>query len=162
MQRGVVEGIFVSATARVEPAPVESVSAVAGRGLQGDRYFAAEGTFSEQTGTGRDLTLIEAEALEALEREVGIRLAPSVARRNVLTRGVSLNDLVGRRFSIGDVECVGRRLCEPCSHLEQLTEDGVLRGLAGRGGLRADVLSGGVISVGAPLAELAPGRRPPR
>ena len=76
VQRGVVEGIFVSATARVEPAPVESASAVAGRGLRGDRYFAAEGTFSEQAGTGRDLTLIEAEALEALEREVGIRLPP--------------------------------------------------------------------------------------
>ena len=160
MQRGVVEGIFVSATARVEPAPVEYVSAVAGRGLRGDRYFAAEGTFSGQGGTGRDLTLIEAEALEALERELDIRLAPSAARRNVLTRGVALNDLVGRRFSIGDVECVGRRLCEPCSHLEQLTEDGVLRGLAGRGGLRADVLSGGVISVGAPLAELGSGPAP--
>ena len=120
-----------------------------GRGLEGDRYFDGKGTFSHWRGSGRALTLVEAEALD----DVGLDWA--AARRNVVTRGVGLNDLVGKRFRIGDVECAGRRLCEPCRHLEQLTEDGMLRALAGRGGLRADVLTSGEIRVGDSLAELA-------
>jgi len=73
------------------------------------------------------------------------------ARRNVVTRGIDLNALVGRRFRIGDVECLGQRLCEPCAHLERLTSKGVLRGLIHRGGLRADVLTGGQVTTGAVL-----------
>jgi MOSC domain-containing protein YiiM len=124
------------------------VRAVAGQGLEGDRYFAGNGTFFKERKSGQDITLIEAEAIEGLAREDGIELAPGESRRNVVTRGIGLNDLVGRRFTVGEVECVGRRLCDPCSHLERLTEPGVLKGLDDRGGLRADILNDGRIAVG--------------
>jgi MOSC domain-containing protein YiiM len=143
-----VAGIFVAGAARTLPEGVERAAVVAGRGLEGDRYFTGEGTFSDDPGTGRALTLVEAEVLD----DVGLDWA--AARRNVVTRGVGLNDLVGKRFLVGDVEFLGQRLCEPCRHLERLTEDGMLRALAGRGGLRADVLTGGEIAVGDALVEL--------
>src|SRR3954464_2991215 len=97
---------------------VDSARVVAGRGLEGDRYFMGRGSFSHWRGTGRALTLVEAEALE----DVGLDFAAS--RRTVVTRGVALNDLVGRRFKVGRVECLGRRLCEPCRHLEKLEGEG--------------------------------------
>jgi MOSC domain-containing protein YiiM len=130
---------------------VEEAHAVAGRGLDGDRYFNKAGTFSATPGTGRDVTLIESESLEALERDYGIALGPDQSRRNILTRGVPLNHLVGREFSVGAVRLRGVRLCEPCSHLEQLTGKRVDRGLVHRGGLRADVLTGGPIRPGDPV-----------
>jgi MOSC domain-containing protein YiiM len=154
MQSGTVEGIFIADSAGAQPRPVRSAAAVAGHGLEGDRYFAAEGTFSDRGGDGRDVTLVEAEAIQALAREHGIELGPGESRRNVVTRGTALNDLVGRRFRLGEVECVGRRLCDPCDHLERLTRPGVLKGLVNRGGLRADILTGGTLEVGAPLVEL--------
>ena len=117
--------------------PVGSVRAVAGRGLEGDRYFFANGA-----GSGEALTLIEAEALE----DVGLTGAQS--RRQVVVRGGGLNDLVGKRFRVGDVECEGVELCEPCTHLQRLTRPGIIKDLIHRGGLRADILSGGTISVG--------------
>ena len=112
--------------------------AVAGRGLEGDRYFSGAGTFSG-SGRGYELTLIEAEALEALAAD-GVEISWEEARRNVVTRGIGLNALVGRRFRIGEVECVGRRLAEPCSHLQRLAPPAFSRGLVHRGGLRADIL----------------------
>jgi MOSC domain-containing protein YiiM len=83
-----------------------------------------------------------------MEAETGVPLNHEESRRNVLTRGISLNELVGRRFRVGEVECVGIELCEPCAHLQGLTREGVLRGLVHRGGLRADVLAGGTIAAG--------------
>ena len=145
---GSVEGIYIAAEAEGPARPVESARAVAGRGLEGDRYFAGDGTFYKEQKPGQDLTLIEAEAIEALAREDGIELGPGESRRNVVTRGIALNDLVGRRFTVGQVECVGQRLCDPCSHLERITKPGVLEGLANRGGLRADIVTGGEIAVG--------------
>jgi MOSC domain-containing protein YiiM len=127
---------------------VESATAVEERGLEGDRYFDGTGTFSKNPGTGRHVTLIELEALTALSAEYGIGLAPADARRNVVTSGVPLNHLLGREFRVGDVVLRGMRLCEPCSHLAQLTEAGVLAGLVHRGGLRADIVRGGTIRVG--------------
>jgi len=118
-------------------APVESVAALAGRGLTGDRQFCEEGA-----RPGGALTLIEAEALE----DVGLTGAQS--RRQVVVRGVRLNDLVGKRFLVGDVECLGVELCEPCLHLQQLTRPGIIRDLIHRGGLNADILTDGQISVG--------------
>lgn len=146
---GRVEAIAVSPHATQEPRLVERVRAIPGRGLEGDRYAAGEGTFSGGTGDGRALTLIEAEVLESLELPGGGRVGPVEARRNLVTRGVSLNSLVGRHFTVGEVECEGRRLCEPCAHLERLTHPGVLRGLVHRGGLRADILGAGTIEIGA-------------
>ena len=78
----------------------------------------------------------------------GVELSPIEARRNIVVRGIALDDLIGRRFKVEEVECYGQRRCEPCSHLERLTRPGVLRGLVHRGGLRADVLSDGEIQVG--------------
>jgi len=153
---GRVEALFVAPAAEAVPAAHDAVEVEAGRGVVGDRYHAGTGTFSDNPGDGRHLTLVAAEALEALEREHGIALPAAESRRNVLTRGIDLNTLVGRRFSVGAIECVGRRLCEPCDHLERLTEPGVLRGLVHRGGLRADVERGGVLEVGADVVDLGP------
>ncbi len=97
---------------------------------------------SRGPGRGHELTLVEAEALESID------LSWEQARRNIVTRGIDLNALVGHRFTIGSVECIGRRLAEPCAHLEQLTRPGLLRPLVHRAGLRADILRGGPISVG--------------
>jgi MOSC domain-containing protein YiiM len=150
---GVVEQIAIAAIESALPEPVGSVEVLAGQGPRGDRYFV-EQPAPERQGKGEDLTLIEAEALEAFTAETGIGLTHEESRRNVLTRGIRLNDLVGKRFSVGGVECVGVELCEPCSHLQGLTREGVLRGLVHRGGLRADVVAGGTIATGDPVAEL--------
>jgi MOSC domain-containing protein YiiM len=117
--------------------PVTSVRAVAGQGLEGDRHF-----FPGGAGPGEALTVIEAGVLE----EVGLTGAQS--RRQVIVRGVGVNDLVGKRFWIGEVECLGTELCEPCLHLQSLTRPGIIKELIHRAGIRADILSGGTISVG--------------
>jgi MOSC domain-containing protein YiiM len=153
---GIVEGIHIAPASEAATQPVESVDAVPGKGLEGDRYFAGDGTYSDRREPGRDLTLIEAEAIEGLAREHGIELRPGESRRNVTTRGIGLNDLVGHRFTVGEVECVGTELCDPCNHLQKMTQPGVLKGLANRGGLRADIVSGGRIAVGDEVSDLGP------
>ena len=148
---GRVASIHV-ADAKAEPTrAVERVRVVAGKGIEGDRKFAPDG---HERGEGRDLTLIQAEAIEAMAEENGIEIEPGEARRNVVTRGIELNDLVGKRVRVGEVEGVGVELCEPCAHLQSLTKPGVMRGLVHRGGLRVDVDSGGEISIGDPVAEV--------
>jgi MOSC domain-containing protein YiiM len=143
---GVVEQIAISSDRAALPASVTSVRAEAGRGLEGEYHW------SEQPEAGQSITLIAAEALEGLRTDTGIELSHEASRRNLLTRGVDLNALVGRRFTVGAVECQGVELCEPCNTLANLTERGVLRGLVHRGGLRADILSGGEIAVGDAVA----------
>lgn len=140
---GRVEGIYISPKKGELPEPVESVRAVAGRGLEGNRYF-----FDGNAPAGQALTLIAAEAVEAMEQEHGISLEPRETRRNVVTRGIDVNELVGKRFHVGDVECLGVELCEPCTTLQGMTKPGVIKGLAHRGGLNADILSDGDINVG--------------
>jgi MOSC domain-containing protein YiiM len=130
---------------------VGSVNAIAGRGLEGDRYYNLSGTYSNHPGDGRHVTLIESEALEALWREYEITLEPGLARRNIVTRGVALNHLVDKSLTIGTVCLRGMRLCEPCIHLEKLSSNGALRGLIHRGGLRAEIIFGGVIRIGDPI-----------
>ena len=137
---GTVEAINVSPENERLPEPVPEVE-VTEEGVRGDRYFGE-----------RNLTLIEAEAIESFVSETGIELTPAESRRQVLTRGIRLNDLVGRRFVVGEVECVGEEWCEPCSHLQGLTRPGVLRGMVHRAGLRADIVSGGRIAVGDEIA----------
>jgi len=145
---GTVAGLFVAPAAEAPCRPLEAADAVAGRGLRGDRYFEGAGTFGSPGATGHELTLIAAEALEAMAAEGGPAVAPADARRNVVTRSVDLDALVGRRFLLGEVECVGRRWCEPCAHLQRLTAPGALRGLVHRGGLRADILRSGTVRLG--------------
>jgi hypothetical protein len=142
---GTVEAIAVAAEAEGPIRMVEEVAAHAGRGLDGDRYHEGRGTFSKPHANGHELTLVEAEALE----ELGF--TPQDARRNIVTRGIDLNALVGSRFTVGGVECIGRRLCEPCAHLERLSP-GTLRPLVHRAGLRADLLGDGAIRVGDPVS----------
>jgi MOSC domain-containing protein YiiM len=127
------------------------VKAVAGRGLEGDRYFNKEGSFSETPGTGREVTLIESEAIDALARDYKLELKPGDARRNIVTRGIALNHLVGKEFRVGEVKLKGVRLNEPCNHLASLTDDKVKQGLVHRGGLRAEILDDGTIRVGDPI-----------
>jgi MOSC domain-containing protein YiiM len=147
--RGSVEALAIAEVATGPMRLVGRARALAGRGLAGDRYAAGAGTFTPAgAGSGYDLTLIQAEVLDQLVLPEQRRLGYAEARRNVITRGIDVNALVGRRFRIDEVECEGQRLCEPCSHLERLTTAGVLRGLIHRGGLRADVLSDGQIEVG--------------
>jgi hypothetical protein len=151
---GTIELIALAAEAEGPMRTVSSAEAVEGRGLRGDRYERGAGTFSNPRGRGYDLTLVEAEALEELSAK-GVELAPVEARRNLVVRGIALDDLIGRRFRVGEVECFGQRRCEPCAHLERLTRPGVLRGLVHRGGLRADMLSGGGIRIGDRVETLA-------
>jgi MOSC domain-containing protein YiiM len=139
---GRVEGIYIAAEHGGLPEPVQSVRARAGRGLEGNRYFF------DEAAAGRALTLIAAEAVEAMEQEDGISIEPRESRRNVVTRGIDVNALVGKRFRVGDVECQGVELCEPCADLQAMTKPGIIKGLAHRGGLNADILSDGQISVG--------------
>lgn len=135
---------------------VSEAQALAGHGLRGDRYCRREGTFSGKPGPDREITLIEMECLEAFQREHGVELSPADSRRNVATRGVRLNDLVGKQFVVGEVVLQGLRLCEPCSHLAQLTCQAVLPGLVNRAGLRAQILTDGVIHVGASIRPHTP------
>jgi MOSC domain len=144
---GGVAALLVAPEAEAPVVPVDSAVAIAGRGLEGDRYAAGRGTFSGP-GRGYELTLVEAETLAELD------IPWTRVRRNVVTRGTLLNPLVGRRFRIGGVECVGRRLAEPCAHLERVSGSGLLRPLVHRGGLRADILLGGTIRLGDELVPL--------
>jgi MOSC domain-containing protein YiiM len=130
---------------------VDRVRAVPGKGLEGDRYFQARGTYSDLPGPGREVTLIESEAIEAMARDNEITIPTGAARRNIVTRGAPLNHLVGKEFDVGPVRLLGVRLCEPCSHLESLTQKGLIAGLVHRGGLRAQILTEGDIRVGDPI-----------
>jgi hypothetical protein len=138
---GSVAALLLAPAAEAPLARADEAVAVAGRGLEGDRYALGRGTFGG-AGRGYQLTLVESEVLD----EIG--LPWEQARRNVVTRGIALNALVGRRFRVGAAECVGRRLAEPCAHLERLARPGLLRPLVHRGGLRADVVAGGPVRVG--------------
>jgi MOSC domain-containing protein YiiM len=153
----VIVAIHIASKAGAEPAAVSEVSAVAGRGLEGDRNFPA----AKRDG---QVTLIEVEELEWLKREHGIELTPAASRRNLATRGVRLAELVGREFTAGPVRLRGVRLCEPCGHLEKLTGlAGLKEKLRGRCGLRAEILEGGVVKVGERIEPTrASGSRPPR
>ncbi len=147
---GNVVGIFIAGEKECLPISVDSVEAVAHRGLVGDRYYAGSGTFSgaEPLGPGREITLIEEENVALLGERLHHQVDAAQLRRNVLTRGVRLNDLVGRQFTIGNIRLLGVRLCHPCSHLERLSGWDVTAHLKNRGGLRADILDNGWLHVG--------------
>src|SRR5437773_3813347 len=147
MFEGTVVSINIAPEAEARMQSVDEVRAIPGRGLEGDRYCTGNGTFSKAK-PDRELTLIEAEAIEAMKRELDVDYGLSDSRRNIVTRGVPLSHLVGKEFVIGEVKVRGLRLCEPCSHLQRLSHEKVLPGLVHRGGLRAQILTEGMIQVG--------------
>jgi MOSC domain-containing protein YiiM len=148
VRSGEVEAIFLHGESGGPMRPVDSARAVAGRGLVEDRYWQGGEAGAKPD---REVTLIEAEAVEAVPRDERVALEPSETRRNIVTRRVALNHLVGREFRVGGATLRGIRLCEPCGHLESLTRPGVKDGLTHRGGLRAAVLEEGEIRVGDPV-----------
>jgi MOSC domain-containing protein YiiM len=157
MWEGNVVSIHVATEASAPMRSITEVRAFPGRGLEGDRYLAGTGFYSKKSSHGgREVTLIEIEAVEALfggalnaeGERFGIKLAAADTRRNIATSSVPLNHLVDREFWVGAVLMRGTRLCEPCQHLDDLTQHGVMSGLIHRGGLRAQILSEGVIHVG--------------
>ena len=154
MFEGTIISINIATEAEAPMQSVDEAHAIPGKGLEGDRYFDHKGTFSKPQ-PDRELTLIEVEAIEAMKRELDVDYGLGDSRRNVVTRGVPLNHLVGREFWIGDVKARGLRLCEPCGHLQKLSHEKVLPGLVHRGGLRAQILSEGTIRVGQTITERA-------
>jgi MOSC domain-containing protein YiiM len=147
---GSVEAIHVSAGTGGDPEPRESVEAVAERGLEGDRYYRGEGIYNERDDLDpSDVTLIEAEALQAAAEDYGVDLDAGAHRRNVTTRGVALNHLVGERFRVGGAVLEGLGLCEPCGYMESLAEEpDAATALEHRGGLDARIVESGTIRVG--------------
>jgi MOSC domain-containing protein YiiM len=152
MQQGELAAIFVGPQKRADLVAVDTVEAVSGKGLVGDRYYHQDGTFSGKPGPDREVTLVAIESIDALARECNITLQPAQIRRNLLTRGVALNDLVNRQFTVGEVVMEGIRLCEPCAHLESLTCSGIQDGLRHRAGLRARIIQGGILRCGDKIA----------
>ena len=155
--QGSVESIHIARGAGEPMESLDEVRAVPGRGLEGDRYFTATGHYSGRASVGgREVTLIEREAVKHLDggiitslgKQLDIELAAGEARRNIMTSRVPLNHLIGREFWVGEVLMRGTRLCEPCNYLESLTKPGVRMALTHHGGLRANILSEGVIRVG--------------
>ena len=148
MFQGVLVAIYVAPAAAAPMEEVARASAIPGRGLEGDRYHAASGTFSKPREPDDQVTLVEVEAVEAVAAETKAPFTADQTRRNLVTRGTPLNHLVGREFTIGPVRLRGHGLCEPCGHLEDLTRPGIKRDLLHRAGLRAEILAGGVLEPG--------------
>jgi MOSC domain-containing protein YiiM len=147
MIRGELLSIYVCPEPKERMVTVKEARAVAGRGLEGDRYHDGKGTYFKPQPDCH-VTLIEQEALDALAKDYELWLPAEDSRRNLLTRGVPLNHLTDKRFRVGEVELHGHGLCEPCKHLEQISGQAVRAGLVHRGGLRAEVVRGGTIRAG--------------
>ncbi len=146
MSAGKVVGIYI-ASHRGDPTLwVEQIHVIPGGGIEGDRYFVLPGTPVDQPKTGRELTLIEIEAIEAMCQE-GVNISADRTRRNIITHGIALNDLAGEVFMVGKIRLRGVRLCEPCNYLANQTDPRLLQSMAHRGGLRADILTEGFITL---------------
>jgi MOSC domain-containing protein YiiM len=144
MSTGNVIGIYISPLRGHPTISVEQIHVMPGCGIEGDRYFRQPGTEDDHPRTGRQITLIEIEAIEAICHD-GIQITPDQTRRNIITQGISLNNLVGKEFSVGEILLRGVRLCEPCDYLASKTDPRLKQSMAHRGGLRADILTAGFI-----------------
>ena len=153
MNLGKVLSIQIASGAAEPLTTLQQVRAFEGLGLEGDRYYKRTGTYSNKHDESREATFVEAEALEALANDYHLELNAAESRRNITTRGVPLNHLVGRQFKIGEAVFRGIRLCEPCAHLEEVSGKAVRKGLIHRGGLRAQIIKSGLISVGDSVEE---------
>jgi len=145
--RGELAHVHIAAQAAAPMQPLVSARLIAGVGIEGDRYATGRGYYSKAPRADRQVTLIEIETLEALARDHGIELAPNETRRNLTTRGVPLNHLVGRRFRVGAVLLLGARLNVPCKYLEQVTGKPVYEPLLHRSGLNCEIIEGGIVRV---------------
>ena len=146
---GEVVSIHIAPKAEADMVAVGEILAIVGKGLEGDRYAEKMGTWTDTPGSGREVTLIASEEIDAIASVEGIQIGPGETRRNITTRGVPLNDLVDQEFRVGDVLLRGTRLCEPCAYVEgKIGQAGVLKALTHRGGLRCEIVRGGVIHVG--------------
>jgi MOSC domain-containing protein YiiM len=154
--KSAVVSLHIAPGAAAAMASVPAVRAVPGQGLEHDRYHARKGTYSKTHNPDREVTLIEEEAVAALRRDYEIDFDAGQSRRNIVTRGVALNHLVGREFRVGEVALRGIRLCEPCGHLERVTGRPVREGLLHRGGLRAQILTAGTIRTGDAIELIEP------
>ena len=155
---GTVEGLYIAERAGQPMHSVEAVTGEAYKGLVGDRHYRPRGgpTSKGKRGEVQDLSLVEAEVLELLLDEHGIGLAGHETRRNVLVRGVRLNDLIGKRFKLGGLLCEGIEICQPCSHMQKKVGKPILKPLVHRGGLRARILESGIVRVGDSIAVVDP------
>ncbi|HEY7087207.1 MAG TPA: MOSC domain-containing protein [Tepidisphaeraceae bacterium] len=149
-----ITAIFIADKSGQPMQSVQAIDAVAGKGLRGDRKFR-DPSHPKKDTPEREITLIESEAIDAVNRDYALHLDPIESRRNILTKGIALNHLVGREFTLGKVRLRGIMLCEPCTHLEGMTRKGVMRSLIHRGGLRAEILDGGTIRVGDTIGAVA-------
>jgi MOSC domain-containing protein YiiM len=150
MSIGRVIGIYIAPQRGKPTVWVEQAHVIPGHGIEGDRYFQEPGIRHGITRTGRELTLIEMEAIESMCQD-GVNISPDKTRRNIITHGVSLNDLVGKKFSVGEIQLLGIRLCEPCDYLASRTDPKIKQSMTHRGGLRADILTEGFIRINDPI-----------
>lgn len=144
-----VHKILIAQSSDADMEARDQVRAVPGKGIEGDRYYTGDGTFSPAPQKPDfEITLIEQENIDAFAGESGLAFTAENARRNIVTTGVRLNDLVDKEFMVGTVRLRGHRLCEPCEYLSKATHPEVLKGLLHKGGLRAQIVSEGIIRVG--------------
>ncbi|WP_347557046.1 MOSC domain-containing protein [Robbsia sp. KACC 23696] len=146
--RGIVEHLHLCPRAFLPMRAFDEITLLAGKGIVGDRYMNATGYYSHKPEEGRQVTLFDVEALEAIWTEYGIRFAPEEHRRNVTVRGVPLNALVNRRFWLGETLLEATRLSVPCRHIEEITGKPVFDPMVGRSGLNCRILKGGTVRVG--------------
>lgn len=147
--RGKVKHIYISEAASKSMQEISSAMLIKNKGIKGDRYFSKTGTWSDKVHKPDfNLSLIEYEKIKVFQQQ-GIPLSPADYRRNIITTGISLNDLVNKQFMIGNALCLGIRLCEPCRYLEELTALKLVKPMAGKGGLRAQILTDGIVNSGA-------------
>ena len=147
MSLGKVEGIYICPKRGEPTVLIEQVHVVPGMGIEGDRYFIRHRTTNSASNLGQEITLIEMEAIEAICHEDRVIITPGQTRRNIITRGISLNDLVDQTFRIGTIQLRGIRLCEPCNYLASRTDPRILHSLVHRGGLRAEIITEGIIHI---------------
>ncbi len=155
MWQGTVVSLHITSAEAAPMRSLQEAHAVPGKGLEGDRYFLGTGYFSRHHGPSHEVTLIEVETIDALNEEYeDLHIKAGDARRNIVTRNVPLNHLVGHRFQVGEVTLRGIRLCHPCLHIAKITHHNLLSGLVNRGGLRAQILIEGIIREGDLIVDL--------
>jgi MOSC domain-containing protein YiiM len=154
MKLGTVLSIQIAPNGADSLGNLDQINAIEGMGLEGDRYYNRTGTYSNKHDESREATFIESEALEALAKDYNVELKGTESRRNISTRGVALNHLVGKEFKVGEAVFRGIRLCEPCTHLEEVSGKPARKSLIHRGGLRAQIVKSGMIQVGDEIESL--------